>query len=444
MRRIGRVTLLFSIWLWLTCDISTARASTVVWVDFGTAGSDFDAALEIAAPSLFSASHKTDIKTTVVSQLQEIYWEWDITFVTSDPGGLRDKLDMHEAFNPDATPAASGLLGWAPFDPLNASGHNEANVVSRNFSSIVSGLDDAGKPVGVLALEMATSLAGRAAHELGHTYGLKDQDSFGRGGINPSTYAATGGLQDEHVMAAVGTGLSETEQETIRSFFSYSNAKLELTGSSGGIKLKDASTFAPTTEIATPHDVLGLAQDITPGFQMLEVSGLLAQTIQLATIGERGTAGDLYKFTVPISGHITAEVLSLDGYADSVEIILTLFAADGSTVIHFQDGSNFGLDVYGAGSVGQDDPLMINVPITAGTYFLRVLTDLAPSALTSDPGAPGGIYDLLVTLDLEDEGNPEVVPEPASVVLFAIGLGIVLLVIRSSRTGRILSRCATQ
>ena len=124
------------------------------------------------------------------------------------------------------------------------------------------------------------------------------------------------------------------------------------------------------------------------------------------------------------------------------ETVLTLFADDGFTVIHFQDGSNFGPDSYGAGSVGQDDPLMINVPITSGTYFLRVLTDLAPSALTSDPGAPGGIYDLLVTLDLEDEGNPEAVPEPASIAIFAIGLGVIsLLAIRRSR---ILSRCALQ
>lgn len=365
------------------------RADIIVWADFNaTWVNSLNQATTSAQVLAFNTVERAQIESNILLTLEQVYSAYNVTFTTINPGGTRDRINF------GATGAAAGTLGSAPLDFRNLNMVQTASVFAYNFGNYIEPGDARSQQI----TEISASLGGTAAHELGHTLGLRHHNPYGTPGITPANYANTGGLQNQHIMATGSTGLSETQRESVRTFSQWENAILEM-----ALGITD-SPLAVTNEV-------GDAGDTTAAAQLVDLTSLaISQTLGSLVLGRLSTPTDLdvYSFTVASEGRVTAEIFSDDRFTDDFNSMLRLFGANGSTLLAQNNDTQYSGNLFNAGTTHELDSFLLNIWLpTAGTYFFQVSSMGAIGAGDSD-----GDYYLHFAYDA--------VPEPSSVALTAL------------------------
>lgn len=433
-----------------------------VWVDFTSDfhdGNDGDAngvadwidelneASDRASADQFSPAERTTIENNILGSLNSIYADYNIEFVTSRPSGIHDVLYLGR--DNDASGVGSSL-GSAQGDigNLNAISYSASflanphgnpgslpKVTTGNFNGALEPRFDTRAE---MIQELSTSLAGTAAHELGHSLGLKHHFAYSAVGITPDKYSNTGGLQNQHIIATGSTGLNESEREGgDRTLSPFSKVILDIAGgvsselSDSGrenIALVDNPIFSDDSELDDSNDAgntIGTAAELLFG---IGESSKAAISFIEADLDGGSSDVDVFRFTTfgeaTLSSHVFSEELL---FAREFDPILELLDSTGS-VIASSDDVNWGgdsIDVLSSvpldndDSSYSDDSFLFNVLLDAGTYFLSVRpTDVN----VSDNPSSDDQYFLVTSL------SPSFVaiPEPSSALLLSLAFGSLL------------------
>ncbi len=230
-------------------------------------------------------------------------------------------------------------------------------------------------------------LAGTAAHELGHSFGLLHHHAYSNAGITPANYASTGGLQNNHIIATGSTGLGETGRETIRDFSPFSKVMMDISGGAGvtfagqdndslvtgGITSDTSENGSFSTLGTDAGSTIGTAQTMTLSTgptSLMEIGFIEAD---LDTAGD--TDIDVFKFTTSLPGTLLAHVYSTNlvyGSSREFDAMLELLDSAGSVLASVDDMLYDG-NVLGSGTNRDDDPFLVNIKLaSAGDYYLRV------------------------------------------------------------------------
>lgn len=457
--RLVRVTLLVLLLISATTGfVARVHASAEVFVDFGSGPASWKANLDALTASTSMApigpGELMGLESIILSELDRIYADFDVTFTTTLPTTLTNKIDFTKGVGTSLMVTGPSLpKGIADTDWLNrqffspSRTYQLAEIFPQEFDDIVDEFTGSAPGPGRMPMivQLGTALGGTAAHELGHTFGLYHWDSYGDSSIGPAGPGLFPGeyiifdsmsIQNSHIMATGETGLMEIGRESPRTLSRYSKAKLEIaTDPAVSPEPLTSAPFSHTTELPGPHASLFMPQPLES--TSLTISGLHAANVHAASMGlaaPGGTLTDFYAIKTTGSGLVTAEVVSVGDYATSVETTLKIYDASG-TVIYAADDLSFGPgspsmifsstapgavdSVFGDGL--EDDPLLLNMALPAGIYFIEVALDV-DGVHAGSPATTPLFYDLFVT----SEKRFTFVPEPAS-LLMAFGLTVCLL-----------------
>ena len=209
-------------------------------------------------------------------------------------------------------------------------------------------------------------------------------------GITPDNLNNTGGLQNQHVIATGGTGLSEAERENgDRTFSPFSKVILDIAGGVtsqlGGLfrentAIVDNPVFSDASELGSENDAgntFDTAQELS--FQRGDSSGADISFVE-ADLDGGATDVDVFSFTTlgetTFSSHVLSEELRFG--SNEFDPTLALFDSSG-TEIAFSDDISYSADSIDvnviAGSIDgntSDDPFLFNIVLDPGTYFLEV------------------------------------------------------------------------
>ena len=447
------------------CCLALSASAQDIWVDFtsdfhdGNDGAangvadwidELNQATGRAGADDFSAAERATIEGNILNSLNNIYADYNLNFVTSQPAGVHEVIYFgQDNDNPDV---GFGSLGSAQSDI----GNLDTNTYTTTFLNNPNG-DPASVPKVAtgnfnFALEpqfdsreesiqeISTSLAGTAAHELSHSFGLQHHFTYSAIGITPDNLNDTGGLQNQHVIATGGTGLSEAERENgDRTFSPFSKVILDIAGGVtsqlGGLfrentAIVDNPVFSDASELGSSDagNTFDTAQELS--FQRGDSSGADISFVE-ADLDGGATDVDVFSFTTlgetTFSSHVLSEELRFG--SNEFDPTLALFDSSG-TEIAFSDDISYSADSIDvnviAGSIDgntSDDPFLFNIVLDPGTYFLEVR---AADQDISDFPSSGDQYFLVTSL----VASSVAVPEPSSAALLALVLGSGLLVRR--------------
>ena len=371
---------------------------STVFMDFSNFQTRLNTATTSAGVGNFSAAETTTIRNNIVSTMQTVYSGYSISFTTSNPGGVFSTLDFNQT-------AGAGLLGLADaIDFRNFVKNDVARVYTSNFDFFI----EAGDPRATQIAEISMSLAGTAAHELGHNLGLEHRDAFGLIGMPPSNATGgglSGGIQNSSIMATGGTGLTETQRETLRFLSDLSHVKLEF-----------ADAIVPTTlpvtnEQAGAHGTAATAQALT--FSPLSIA---ASNYDLAAVVRGTISASLqsyyYRFDMQAGQLMTMQVISDAIFANSIDSVLQMFDTNGTTMLVDNDDTSYdaaGINP-GASLYSTDSSIYNFQAATTGTYFLRLATF---------GGINTGSYEAIFATNLVNA-----IPEPGGLAVLCL-LGLV-------------------
>lgn len=395
--RFGHLLLLLA----LSIGAGEATAQLTIFLDFGTDWQQrlAEAAADASVP-VFDATERTQIEQRITDSFVTALDDFDVTVMTSDPGGSRERVDF------GATTTINNLLGQTQLDFRNAGSGNQS-VFTRNFSLFI----ESDEPRDQQLSELAVSLAGTALHEQGHSFGLRHHAAYGTASISPENYDNTGGAQNQHFMATGSTGINEDERELPRTWSDWSLLTLET---AFGL------TPTPLTTQIEAGDAAGEPLSAQPlDLTALPISGADAGLVygRLATEADV----DTYRFDVSRSSRLTVELWSDEwfGSIDDFDGSLRLLDDSGDE-LSFSDGLLYDGDTFGAGTDHGDDAFLLNVRLpAAGTYYFQVAS-AGPSG-----GTASGEYQVLF--------GAMAVPEPSGMGL--LGLVWIGLLGRRTRLG---------
>lgn len=387
------------------------------WID------ELNQATASAGVANFTLIERGTIQSNIETHLNTMYADYNLTFTTTAPTGSHDRIYF-------GVEAGGGILGFAPLDIGNLFTDQTANVAPEAFGFFIESGDARADQIS----EISLGLAGTAAHELGHSVGLLHHHAYSNAGITPANYGATGGLQNNHIIATGSTGLGEVGRQTVRNFSPFSQVMLDITGGAaltfggqdndslvtGGITSDNAEndTFATLgtdagATIGSAH-TMTLSTGPTSGMEI----GFIEADLDLA--GDADV--DVFKFTTSSQGILSAHVFSVNlayGGAAEFDPMLELLDSTG-TLIPFgsTDDTMYSGDVFGAGGFGSEDPFLVNLSLaTAGDYYLRV-TSVGGGELGSNYWLVAGFL---------------AVPEPGSLTILA-ATGLIIALRRKRRT----------
>ena len=447
------------------CCLALSASAQDIWVDFtsdfhnGNDGAangvadwidELNQATSRAGTNDFSTAERATIEGNILNSLNNIYADYNLNFVTSRPDGVHEVIYFGQ--DNDNRGVGFGSLGSAQSDigNLDTNTYTQAflnnpngdpasvpKVATGNFNFALEPQFDSREES---IQEISTSLAGTAAHELSHSFGLQHHFTYSAIGITPDNLNDTGGLQNQHVIATGGTGLSEAERENgDRTFSPFSKVILDIAGGVtsqlGGLfrentAIVDNPVFSDASELGSSDagNTFDTAQELS--FQRGDSSGADISFVE-ADLDGGATDVDVFSFTTlgetTFSSHVLSEELRFG--SNEFDPTLALFDSSG-TEIAFSDDISYSADSIDvnviAGSIDgntSDDPFLFNIVLDPGTYFLEVR---AADEDISDLPSPGDQYFLVTSL----VASSVAVPEPSSAALLALVLGSGLLVRR--------------
>lgn len=400
----------------------------IIFLDFGANWQTRLGELATSAGiDALDAGERTTLQNDIQSRLQTMYSSFSgVSFTQTSPGGTFTTVRFGEV-------DAGGTLGVAGLDFGNLSTSQNVDVFTANFDFIVDEFTGSTNRAQQLD-QLGAALSGTAGHELGHSFGGQHHHAYGTDGIDPSTYANTGGLQNQHVMATGPTGLDEVGRETNRTFSQFTNLTLEAAGgfNTTVFGAQPAARALAATPLAQTDNLNGGDIGDTAGtafattLQNMAISGLRAFT-NISLLSSE-TDVDVFSFTANAGFKLFAQVWSDLRYTNDFDGQLRLLDTDGVTVLASNDDVLFSGNLYDGGTLRELDPTLMGITVAGpGTYYLEV------SSVGNLNGVAGGNYSLIFGIE-EDTAS---VPEPGSLTLClvaAAGVGVVARR-RRQRTG---------
>jgi hypothetical protein len=232
----------------------------------------------------------------------------------------------------------------------------------------------------------------------------------------------------------------------MRTLSRYSKAKLEIASDPMVTPESLVTTpFFHTSEISMPHPTFMSAQPLES--TLLPISGLHVANVHGAGMGPMTPGGgplkDMYIIHTTGTGLVTAEVISVGDYGPFVETTLKIFDGSGMLLFASDDltykpsfpnmifSTMAPIDTSFADGL-EDDPLVLNMSLPPGFYFIDVSLDM-DGVHAGSPAMTPLFYDLFVTSETKFTFMPEV-PEPATFALVALPL--IALALRRGAHGR--------
>ena len=406
-----------------------------IWVDFISDfhdGADGDAngvadwidelnqATSRAGADQFSAAERATIEANILNSLNNIYADYNLNFVTTRPNGTHEVIYFgHDNDHPgvDSLGSAQSDIGNLDTNTYTLNFLNNPDgdppsvpkVTTGNFNFALEPNFDTREE---LIQELSTSLAGTAAHELSHSFGLQHHFTYSAIGITPENLDDTGGLQNQHVIATGGTGLNEREREAgDRSFAPFSRVILDIAGGVtselGGFSrentaIVDNPVFSDASELGSANDAgdtFETAQQLS--FQRGDTSGADISFVE-ADLDGGASDVDVFRFTTNVETTFSCHVISEElRFSREFDPALALLDSSG-TVIASSDDISYGGDSIDVDTIAglsdsstSDDSFLINIVLGPGTYFLEVS---AADVDISDFPSSGDQYFLVTSL----------------------------------------------
>ena len=367
-----------------------------VFLDFGDpsgANSFADRLQELATLDgrlPFTATEISQLETSIAGAVQTAFAGYDVSFTQTLPTG-GDFETLGYGRTKDFVFNAPERFGFADLDWLNINHTtNDGEATAYVFPAEFTAADLANPIPSAYLNRLGNALAFWGIHELGHAFGLENQDAFGDVSIIPDVYANTYGVQNRNFMAVPEFGLSASQLDSLTSFAFSPLSRIKLS-------FAERLTAAPletTPESSDAHATAATAQELT--FTAAPAASAQVADVELASTSDEP---EFYKFEMQAGELLTVNTLATNTYEHtldpsepfSFDTVVRLFKPDGTTVVMTSDDISTGVNkLGGAGTTLLDqDSLIANYRIpegAGGTYFVEV---------TSKTQVPG-FYDLLI------------------------------------------------
>jgi|GEM_PF-5151617 len=369
--------------------------AAAVFLDFGDASGDNSFADRLQELAIvdgrlpFTGTEINQLKTNIAAAVQTAYIGYDVSFSQTTPTGEFETIGFGRT--KDFVFDAPERFGQADLDWLNINhftnvGEATAYVFPAEFTKT-----DLGNPAPAAYLNrLGNALAYWGVHELGHAFGLENQDAFGDVSIIPDVYANTFGVQNRNFMSIPAFGLSAPQFDSLSGFAFSPLSRVKLSFAAG----LTAAPLATTPETSSDHATAATAQELT----FVAAPGASAQVadVELASASDQP---EFYKFAMQPGELLTVNTLATNVYEQtfdpsepfSFDTVVRLFKPDGTTVVMTSDDIKTGVNKFSVSGTTllDQDSLIVNYRIpegAGGTYFVEV---------TSKTQSPG-FYDLLV------------------------------------------------
>lgn len=369
--------------------------AATVFLDFGdpTGDNSFAERLQELASSdgriPFTVTEINQLKTNIAATVQSAFAGYDVSLTQTLPTGDFETLGF--GHSKEFVIDAPERFGQAELDWLNINQFtNDGEATAYVFPGEFSKGDLANPSAAAYLNRLGNALAFWGVHELGHAFGLEDQDAFGDVSIIPDVYNNTFGVQNRNFMAVPSFGLSATQFDSLAGFAFSPLSRVKL-GFAAGLS---ASPLTTTQETAADHNTAATAQALT--FAALASASAQVADVELASTSDQA---DFYKFEMQPGELLTVGTLATNVYEHtfdpsepfSFDTVIRLLKPDGTTIIMTSDDIRTGVNRFGnsAPTLLDQDSLIVNYRIpegAGGTYFVEV---------TSKSQTPG-FYDLLV------------------------------------------------
>ena len=369
--------------------------AVTVFLDFGAASGDnsFQERLQELTQidgHVFTTTEINTLKASIVAAAGNAYSAWDVSFTETQPVGDFETISFGRT--KDFVFDAPEGFGQAELDWLNINHLTNDDEATAYIFPVEFTKSNLGNPSPSAYLNrLGNALAYWGIHELGHAFGLEDQDAFGDPSIMPELYANTLGVQNRNFMAVPSFGLLPAQFDSLAGFAFSPLSRVKL-----GLATELSASPLPTTqEIASEHTTAAMAQQLV----FASVPGASAQAVDVE-LASTSDEPDFYKFDMLEGELLTIATLATNVYEHtldpsepfSFDTVIRLIKPDGATLAMSAGDIKTGVNKFGnfAGTTLLDqDSQIVNYRIPAGaggTYFVEV---------TSKSQTPG-FYDLLV------------------------------------------------
>lgn len=385
-------------------NASKTVAQITVFLDYTGFQTQLNNATSNASVANFNSNEIATIQANILNSLNFVFSSYSVTFTQSNPGGNFETLQF------GVVGGGYGLADRIDFGNVNK--NDVGRIFTANFSDFLESSDSRAQQI----FEIGQSLAGTAAHELGHNLGLEHRDPYGMSILPGSNFTGgtfTAGIHNQHIMGTGITGLNESEREVQRTLSDLSHVKLEF---ADGVN-PNAMSF--TAEQAGAHGSVASAQDVVLNDLIIGASGYDKAAAVDGTISVGGQ-DDFYSVHLNAGERLTVQVISdvISGIND-IDSTLTLFDMNGITTLVQNDDTSVDGDSMNPGdfTYSNDASIYNFLASSSGTYFIQV---------SANSSSDIGNYFLLLAATT-------VVPEPGSALIIALAFAVTISHRRSRR-----------